>query len=71
MKEESMSNTALFVDLPNFLSGLLKSGIESPRFLRDYVRFWLDFDLLARSLTESHMGIWIFYSGERIGPSGE
>jgi len=66
-----MSNTALFVDLPNFLSGLLKSGIESPRFLRDYVRFWLDFDLLARSLTESHMGIWIFYSGERIGPSGE
>jgi uncharacterized LabA/DUF88 family protein len=66
-----VSNTALFVDLPNFYSRLLKSGIESPRFLRDYFLHWLDFDLLASSLTGANSGIWIFYSGERIGPSSE
>ena len=66
-----MTNTALFIDLPNFYSRLLKSGIESRRLLRDYFRDWLDFDLLASSLTETHSGIWIFYSGERIGPSSE
>lgn len=46
-----MSNAALFIDLPNFYSRLLKSGIESPRFLRDYFLQWLDFDLLASNLT--------------------
>jgi uncharacterized LabA/DUF88 family protein len=66
-----MSNMALFVDLPNFYSRLLKSGIEDPKTLKDYFLNWLDFDLLARSLTETYTGIWVFYSGERIGPSSE
>ncbi len=66
-----MSNTALFIDLPNFFSRLLKSGIDEPRFLRDYFLNWLDFDLLASSLTNDYSGIWIFYSGDRIGPSSE
>jgi uncharacterized LabA/DUF88 family protein len=66
-----MSNTALFVDLPNFYSRLLKSGAEDTKILRDYFLEWLDFDLLARSLSETYAGIWIFYSGERIGPSSE
>ena len=66
-----MSRVALFVDLPNFYSRLLKSGIETPKILKDYFLYWLDFDLLARSLTEEFSGVWVFYSGERIGPSGE
>jgi uncharacterized LabA/DUF88 family protein len=66
-----MSGTALFIDLPNFYSRLLKSGIAEPRFLRDYFLYWLDFDLLAEALTDSFSGIWVFYSGERIGPSDE
>ncbi len=66
-----MSNAALFIDFPNFYSRLLKSGIEDPRYLRNYVLEWLDFDRLARSLTETYTGIWVFYSGERVGPSSE
>lgn len=66
-----MSRVALFVDLPNFYSRLLKCGIEEPRFLRDYFSDWLDLDMLARSLAESFSGIWVFYSGERLGPSSE
>jgi hypothetical protein len=64
--------TAVFVDLPNFYSHLLKSGIEEPRFLRNYFLHWLDLDLLANALTGgAFSGIWVFYSGERIGPSNE
>ncbi len=66
-----MGNVAFFVDLPNFYSRLLKSKIEDPKTLRDYFLDWLDFDLLARSLADSFTGIWVFYSGERIGPSSE
>ncbi len=66
-----MVTTALFVDLPNFYSRLLKSGIEEPRFLRDYFLNWLDYDLLAKRLAGTFSGIWVFYSGERIGPSSE
>jgi uncharacterized LabA/DUF88 family protein len=66
-----MSDAALFIDLPNFYSHLLKSGIGEPRFLRDYFLYWLDLDLLAAALTDSFSGIWVFYSGERIGPSNE
>jgi uncharacterized LabA/DUF88 family protein len=66
-----MTATAFFVDLPNFYSHLLKSGIEEPRALRDYFLYWLDFDLLAKALTGSFSGIWVFYSGGRLGPSNE
>jgi hypothetical protein len=63
-----MTAAALFVDLPNFYSHLLESGIEDPRFLRDYFLDWLDFDLLAEALAGSFSGIWVFYSGRRFGP---
>lgn len=66
-----MTRAALFVDLPNFYSHLLKSGIEEPRFLRDYFLHWLDLDLLAYALAGEVSGIWVFYSGERIGPSDQ
>lgn len=59
---------ALFVDLPNFYSHLLESGIEEPRFLRDYFLYGLDFDLLANAIAGSFSGIWVFYSGRRFGP---
>ena len=42
---------ALFVDLPNFYSHLIRSEIGHPDFLRSYVCDWLDFDLLATKLT--------------------
>jgi hypothetical protein len=60
---------AVFVDLANFYSALLKSGLWEDRLLRDYFLEWLDLDLLAHSLSEFFSGIWVFYSGQRIGPS--
>lgn len=66
-----MKKATFFIDLPNFYSRLLKSGIGEPRFLRDYFLYWLDFDLLAKSLIPAYSGIWVFYSGERIGPSSQ
>ena len=66
-----MSNKAIFIDLPNFYSRLLKSGLEDSRFLKDYFLDWLDFDILAGCLTDDYSGIWIFYSGNKIGPSSE
>jgi uncharacterized LabA/DUF88 family protein len=66
-----MERTALFVDLSNFYSNLLRSGIGEPSLLREYFLKWLDFDLLARSLVDTFSGIWVFYSGERIGPAAQ
>jgi uncharacterized LabA/DUF88 family protein len=63
-----MSNAALFVDLPNFYSRLLSSGIEDPRTLRDYFLDWFDFDRLANKLTGYHPSVWVYYSGRRFGP---
>lgn len=64
-----MSNAALFVDLPNFYSRFLSSGIEEPRTLRDYFLYWFDFDRLAKKLTGYYPNVWVFYSGKRFGPS--
>jgi uncharacterized LabA/DUF88 family protein len=66
-----MTNNAFFIDLPNFYSRLLQSGLGPPKLLREYFLNWLDFDLLASSLSMNINGIWFFYSGERIGPSSE
>jgi len=66
-----MENAAVFIDLPNFYSRFIKSGIDNPKILRDYFLNWLDFDLVAKSLTGGFSGVWVFYSGERIGPSSE
>lgn len=63
--------TAVFVDLPNFYSRLVKSGIGEPRELRDYFLQWLDLDLLSKWLTGQTCPTWVFYSGRRIGPSSE
>lgn len=64
-----MPAQALFVDLPNFYSGLLRSGIADERTLRDYFLYWFDFDRLAEKLTGSFCPVWVFYSGRRFGPS--
>jgi len=66
-----MSTSALFIDLPNFYSRLLKSGIAEPRLLKEYFLNWLNFSVLSQELTDSFIGIWAFYSGERLGPSSE
>lgn len=63
--------TAVFVDLPNFYSRLIKSGIGEPREMRDYFLQWLDLDLLSKWLTGQTCPTWVFYSGRRIGPSSE
>lgn len=63
-----MSIAALFVDLPNFYSRLLSSGIDDPRTLRDYFLYWFDFDRLARKLTLQYSNVWVFYSGRHFGP---
>jgi uncharacterized LabA/DUF88 family protein len=66
-----MENTAIFIDLPNFYSGLLRSGIDKPEIMRDYFIDWLDFDILAHCFTDDYSGIWIFYSADRLGPSSQ
>lgn len=63
--------TAVFVDLANFYSSLIRSGIGEPRELRDYFLNWLDFDLIVGSLTEGSAPIWVFYSGRRLGRKSE
>jgi hypothetical protein len=40
-------NIAIFIDLPNFYSQLIRSEIDTPEFLREYFLTWLDFDVLA------------------------
>lgn len=64
-----MSGQALFVDLPNFYSRLLKSEIGDERELRDYFLYWFDFDRLSEALTGEFSPVWVFYSGQRFGPS--
>lgn len=64
-----MSRQALFVDLSNFYSCLLKPGLADDKVLRDYFLYWLYFDRLAVELTGEPSPVWIFYSGSRIGPS--
>ena len=66
-----MANTAFFIDLSNFYGHLLKSKIAEPKVLKEYFLTWLDFDLLAKSISDNYSGIWIFYSGQRVGPSSE
>jgi uncharacterized LabA/DUF88 family protein len=66
-----MDNPALFVDLPNFYSGLLRSGIGDEEVLRDYLLYWFDFDRLAKALTGEQCSTWVFYSGRGFGPSGD
>ena len=62
---------AVFIDLPNFYSRLLKSGLGEPRELRDYFLHWLDLDLVSKWLTGELCPTWVFYSGRRFGPSSE
>lgn len=66
-----MSNNSIFIDLPNFYSRFIDSGIDKRKNLRDYFLYWLDLDMMVKELTEKYSGIWVFYSGERIGPSNE
>jgi len=69
--EDLMSNNSIFIDLPNFYSRFIDSGIDKRKNLRDYFLYWLDLDMMVKELTEKYSGIWVFYSGERIGPSNE
>ncbi len=64
-----MTTVALFVDLPNLYTQLIKADLGEPRSLRDYFLNWFDFDRLAQRLTNQYANTWIFYSGGRIGPS--
>jgi hypothetical protein len=62
---------AVFVDLPNFYSRLLRSGLGEPRDIREYFLRWLDLDLLSKWLMGELCPTWIFYSGRRLGPGSE
>jgi len=64
-----MLRHALFVDLPNFYSHLVRCGIGKTDMLRDYFLSWLDFDCLAGALTGDFCSVWVFHSGRRLGPS--
>jgi hypothetical protein len=66
-----MERKAVFVDLSNFFSRLVQSGIGSERDMRDYFLDWLDLDLLATSLAGEGVPCWVFYSGRRLGSKSE
>lgn len=59
--------TALFVDLTNFYSQLIKSKLDSPQNLRSYFTEWFDFSVLSSMLTNEATDVWVFYSGEKLG----
>jgi uncharacterized LabA/DUF88 family protein len=59
--------TALFVDLTNFYSQLIKSKLDSPQNLRSYFTEWFDFSALSSMLTYEATDVWVFYSGEKLG----
>ena len=61
--------SAVFVDLPNLYSQLVKSGLAEPKVVRDYFLNWLDFDTLTNVLAGDYVNTWIFYSHGRLGPS--
>jgi hypothetical protein len=67
--QRQVTTQALFVDLPNFYSRLLSSGIDDPQLLKHYFLYWFDFDRLAEKLTGEFSPVWVFYSGRRFGPS--
>jgi uncharacterized LabA/DUF88 family protein len=63
---------ALFVDLPNFYSNLIRSNQLADRTeLKNYFLTWLDWSSVASQLTASFSGVWIFYSRNGLGPRGE
>jgi len=62
-------SSALFIDLPNLYTQLVKSGLAEPKVIRDYFLNWLDFDTLAVTLAGHNANTWIFYSHGRLGPS--
>lgn len=62
---------AVFIDLSNFYSRLIQSGLGDPREVRDYFLHWLDLGLLTKSLTGSAAPTWVFYSGQRLGAKSE
>lgn len=64
-----MTQNSFFVDFPNFYSSLIRSRLVEPEIARQYVLEWLDFDRLTTSLTGSVCPVWLFYSGQRLGPS--
>ena len=66
-----MRNQSVFVDLSNFYGQLLQSNIGPANDLKRYFVEWLDLDALAFSLANEFPTVWVFYSGQRIGPSSE
>ena len=64
---DSMSKKAFFVDLTNFYSQLIKSGLDKPENLRNYFMDWFDFSSLSKAITSEVCDIWVFYSREKLG----
>ena len=60
-----------FIDLPNFYSQLINSGLAESRLLRDYFLYWLDYDRLSQNVGGNFRSIWIFYSGNKLGRKSE
>lgn len=63
-----MTRIALFVDLTNFYTQLVKSDIlGSPKDIRSYFTEWFDFGLLSQKLSGTISDVWIFHS-DKLGP---
>lgn len=58
---------AIFVDLANFYSQLIKYELKTAKELRDYFIGWFDFTNLSLMLTDEKTDVWVFYSGNKIG----
>lgn len=66
-----MAAVVFLVDLPNFYSRLLKSGLADMATLKDYFINWLDWDLLAQSLVPTPAEVLVFYTDPPLGPPHE
>jgi hypothetical protein len=73
LKKGSNMQNAIFVDLPNLYTQLVKTDLLPAKEMRDYFLNWFDLDRLAESLlgfgNNKEVSIWVFYSHGRIGPS--
>lgn len=71
-----MTRYAVFVDLSNFYSSLirevrsLKKTLANDIEIRNYFLYGLELDFLAQHLSQSFQSpsIWVFYSSRKIGP---
>jgi uncharacterized LabA/DUF88 family protein len=62
-----MTRNALFVDLSNFYTQIIKHQENDSENWRSYFTEWFDFSLLSKRITGNFSDVWVFHS-DKLGP---